>query len=78
MSPILARTATGSFRASHPATSTVPESGRLSVAKILISVVLPAPLGPSTPSTDPLGTVRSTPLRARVLPNVLTIFSALT
>src|SRR5829696_4178574 len=32
------------------------------------TVVFPAPLGPSSPSTDPWGTVRSTPARAVVAP----------
>ena len=35
-------------------------------------VVLPAPLGPRTPYTDPVGTARSTPSTARVVPNALT------
>src|ERR1700754_3675567 len=33
---------------------------------------LPAPLGPSTPYTDPRRTARSTPSTARTSPNVLT------
>ncbi len=35
-------------------------------------VVLPAPLGPSTPYTAPVGTVRLTPSTARCCPKVLT------
>src|SRR5580700_4242543 len=35
------------------------------------AVVLPAPLGPSTPSTVPLGTDRSIPRSARTSPNDL-------
>ncbi len=35
-------------------------------------VVLPAPLGPSTPYTDPRRTDRSTPSTARVSPKDLT------
>src|SRR3954454_13681080 len=37
-----------------------------------ISVVLPAPFGPSRPKTMPSGTSRSTPARAVVEPNRLT------
>ncbi len=35
-------------------------------------VVLPAPLGPSTPNTAPAGTVRSSPSTARLSPKTLT------
>ena len=35
-------------------------------------VVLPAPFGPSTPSTVPRGTARSMPSSARTFPNDLT------
>ena len=38
-----------------PATRSVPAVGRVSVAIVRISVVLPAPLGPSTASTWPDG-----------------------
>ena len=41
-----------------------PESGRTSVVSTLTAVVLPAPLGPSTPSTVPSGTLRSSPSSA--------------
>ncbi len=39
-------------------------------------VVFPAPLGPRKPCTSPVCTVKSSPSRARVLPNVLTSPSA--
>ena len=46
-SPMRLRTATGSRTTSMPATVAVPPSGRSSVARTRISVVLPAPFGPS-------------------------------
>ena len=39
---------------------------------MLTVVVLPAPLGPRTPYTEPVGTARSTPSTARFEPNCLT------
>ena len=50
----------------------MPASGLVSVAKILIAVVLPAPFGPSMAYTPPLGTDRSRPSKARVVPKALT------
>lgn len=47
-------------------------AGRSSVARIRTAVVLPAPLGPRTPSTRPSRAARSTPASAVVLPNRLT------
>src|SRR5687767_10263384 len=61
---------------SCPRTRAEPASGRSSVASIRIVVVLPAPLGPSTPYTVPLGTARSTPSTARTSPKALTRPSA--
>jgi DNA-binding winged helix-turn-helix (wHTH) protein len=52
--------------------SPAPPSGRSSVARIRTAVVLPAPLGPRTPSTRPFRATRSTPASAVVLPNRLT------
>ena len=49
-----------------------PPSGRSSVARMRTAVVLPAPFGPSSPSTLPVRAVRSTPASAVVLPNRLT------
>src|SRR5688572_12723759 len=53
---------------SNPATAALPPSGRISVARILTAVVLPAPFGPSSPHTAPAGTWRSKPSRALVFP----------
>ena len=48
-----------------PATIAVPESGRESVVKIFTVVDLPAPLGPSSPKTEPASTERLRPFKAR-------------
>src|SRR5699024_2611990 len=53
VSPIERRTAAGSRSTSWPATRAVPEVGGLRVVIIRTTVVLPAPLGPSRPSTVP-------------------------
>src|SRR6266702_1996960 len=57
---------------SYPHTRACPPSGRSRVARIRTAVVLPAPFGPSTPSTVPGRATRSTPASAVVLPNRLT------
>ncbi|SRR5690606_33128201 len=67
--PMDARTRSGSLRTSIPATSAYPASGLSNVVRMRTVVVLPAPFGPSNPSTDPVGTSRSTPARASVSPN---------
>src|SRR6476469_9526682 len=54
-----------------PSSSTVPAVGRDSARSMRIIVVLPEPFGPSTPSTAPTGTSRSTPATATVAPNTL-------
>ena len=46
-----------------------PASGFSSVVRMRTSVVLPAPLGPSRPSTSPPATSRSTPASAWTSPN---------
>src|SRR2546423_732713 len=46
----------------------VPRSARVSPARIEISVVLPAPLGPSRPKNSPSSTSRSTPASASTEP----------
>src|SRR5215216_721919 len=48
-----------------------PAVGASRVVRIRTAVVLPAPLGPSSPRTVPDATSRSTPSNARVLPNDL-------
>ena len=74
--PMLRRTAAGSARMSWPATRPVPAVGRVSVVIIRTVVVLPAPLGPSRPSTEPSGTTKDTPSTATVSPKCLTRPSA--
>ena len=54
---------------SRPSTRTCPRLGGSAVASTRSSVVLPAPLGPSSPVT-PGPRSRSTPASARVAPNV--------
>src|ERR1017187_7968043 len=48
-----------------------PPSGRISVVRMRTAVVLPAPLGPSTPRTVPRGTDRSIQCSALTSPNDL-------
>ena len=50
------------------ATVACPESGFNKVARILTVVVLPAPLGPSTPKTVPSSTSSDNPSRALTSP----------
>src|ERR1039457_2519680 len=52
-----------------------PPSGRINVVRMRTAVVLPAPLGPSTPSTVPRGTDRSIPRSAWTSPNDFVRFS---
>jgi len=40
----------------------------MSPVRTLIAVVFPAPFGPRKPNTEPSGTVRSSPARARIFP----------
>jgi hypothetical protein len=49
-------------------TRAVPASARASPAMTLISVVLPAPLGPSRPKNSPSSTQSVTPSSARSAP----------
>ena len=53
-----------SFSTSKPKIRARPEVGERSVVMILMSVVLPAPFGPSSPKNSPGSTARSTPWRA--------------
>src|SRR3954469_8655689 len=71
-SPMRARSAGASETTSRPATRALPASGSSSVARMRTIVVLPAPLGPSTPSTVPGATASSTPSSARVGPKDFT------
>ena len=72
VTPISWRTRWGWVATSWPKTSPVPPSIGSRVASILSMVVLPAPLGPSTPKTSPRWTSRSTPSTARWSPKFLT------
>src|SRR3954462_1672233 len=71
-SPRRARSAGASETTSRPAARALPASGSSSVARMRTVVVLPAPLGPSTPSTVPGATASSTPSSARVGPKDFT------
>ena len=70
--PIVRRTAAGSRATSYPATVAVPDVGDSSVPSMRIVVVLPAPLGPSSPKTSPSAISNETPRTASTPPgNVL-------
>ena len=70
--PMCFLTSPGEPTTSAPATVAVPESGSRSVVRIDTAVVLPAPLGPSSPRIVPSGTVRSRPSKATTSPYLLT------
>lgn len=57
-----------SVTASIPSTDTVPASGRRKPLRILSAVVLPAPFGPTRPTTSPRATSKLTPDSARARP----------
>ena len=59
------RASRNSLKASLPKTSTEPESGRARLTTLLMSVVLPAPFGPSSPKNLPAPTSSETPPSAR-------------
>src|SRR5579885_1562924 len=63
------RTRAGSRRMSNPAIEAVPAVGGNSVVSILMTVVLPAPLGPNRPKTSPWATAKFKWLTAVNLPN---------
>ena len=65
------RTRFGSRATLMPSTSTSPEKFFSNVEIILTIVVLPAPLGPNSPSTLPFSTARSRPSKAFTAPNDL-------
>ena len=56
---------------SNPATRTVPVVGGKNPVRTRISVVLPEPFGPSSPTTSPRRTCNETPARAQVAPKYL-------
>ena len=59
--PLRARTYIGSSVTSVPSSSTRPESGAVRPTTIENVVVLPAPFGPSRPTTSPEAISRLTP-----------------
>ena len=59
-----------------PSKVMVPLSGTVMRLMMRMSVVLPAPLGPSRPKTRPRGTLMLTPSSAVCVPKRLTMFSA--
>src|SRR2546427_5533852 len=60
--------AASSFPQRLPSTSTSPEVGSSSPSRISTVVVLPAPLGPSSPKVSPRAISRSSPLTASTVP----------
>ena len=60
---------TGVFRSVSPSKSTSPSFGVYSRVITLNAVVLPAPLGPISPTIWPSGTSSETPSRATIPPN---------
>src|SRR5258708_10879561 len=66
--PMRARTARGSAAASMPSTLAVPCEGFTRVAIMRSVVVLPAPLGPSSPVIEPSGAVNETSRTASMGP----------
>ena len=58
-------------RMSWPATRAVPAVGRVRVVIIRTVVVLPAPLGPSSPSTEPSGTAKDDAVHGHGVAEVL-------
>src|SRR4051812_24923584 len=70
--PICCLSSAACSTTSRPATVALPESGLRRVVSTRTAVVLPAPFGPSSPSTLPGATSRSTPSSARTSPKLLT------
>ena len=66
--PILARSAAACLTTSRPTTRACPPSGCSSVDRMRTAVVLPAPFGPSSPRTVPVGALKSTPQSAWTAP----------
>src|SRR5260370_5444854 len=60
---------------SSPARKIAPDVGRRTPVRQLKKVLLPAPLGPMMARTSPLGTAKSTPLRAVSPPKRTVSFS---
>ncbi|MBP2333978.1 hypothetical protein JOF41_000156 [Saccharothrix coeruleofusca] len=62
--PSSGRTSAASATTSWPSTAALPDEGSRIVERTLHSVVLPAPFGPSSPCTSPVGTSSDRPARA--------------
>lgn len=60
------RAPAGSVATSIPPVRATPEVGRTRVVRIPMVVVLPAPLGPSSPNTSPAATENESPSTALV------------
>src|SRR5713101_3539321 len=75
MTPIACRTASASARMSCPATRAVPEVGGVSVVNMRMSVVFPAPFGPSKPKISRSATSKTMSLTATRSPNFLVKWS---
>jgi hypothetical protein len=58
--------------ADDPSTATVPEAGRIRSVQHRISVVLPAPFGPSTAVSAPVSASSESPSRTARWPNLTT------
>ena len=71
VTPITARTASGSRERSWPATRTWPPSNPIKVDRICTAVVFPAPLGPSRAKIVPSATSRSMPSSTTLSPKDL-------
>ena len=68
MTPMTRRTESGSFATSKPATIARPLVMGTRVVIMRMSVLLPAPLGPSRPKISPSLTAKLTPLTASNVP----------
>src|ERR1700691_939965 len=75
MTPITRLTSSGSLATSKPATNALPLVMGTRVVIMRMSVLLPAPLGPSRPKISPSATEKLTPLTASKAPKRLTMFS---
>src|ERR1700682_1153947 len=64
VTPMLARTSADCLSTSNPATVADPVVGRTRVDRMLIVVVFPAPLWPSSAHTEARATVKLTPCKA--------------
>src|SRR6266702_1749081 len=75
ITPIVRRAASGFSLTSYPVINALPLVIGISVVIIRINVLLPAPLGPSSPKISPSFTSKVTPLTASKSPYFFTMFS---